>query len=291
MTCLPGTQIKPPKSAKVDENGLMHCMSYSAQTPWLQYASIKGQTVQGRTLTSSYSVADNITFGFPFDEDRYQNVLDACALLPDLAILPDGDRTEIGVRGVTLSGGQKARVALARAVYAWTKYVLLDDPLSAVDSHTARFLFDRLFCGPLLKNRTVVLVTHHLDLLLSGNEGSGAQYLVRMIDGRIDVQGGVQDLRARGLLETIKHDLKRDSPAETTAAEDKSDQVEEKPASSKPITKLVEDEEQAEGDVKWHIYKTYLQATGYTVWVFVAVFIIIIEVFAGVSVLSRLHLV
>jgi hypothetical protein len=75
-------------------------MSYSAQTPWLQYASIKGQTVQGRTLTSSYSVADNITFGFPFDEDRYQNVLDACALLPDLAILPDGDRTEIGVRHV-----------------------------------------------------------------------------------------------------------------------------------------------------------------------------------------------
>lgn len=77
--------------------------------------------------------------------------------------------------------------------------------------------------------------------------------MVRMLDGRIDVQGSVQDLRARGLLETIKHDLKRDSPAETTAAEDKSDQVEEKPASSKPITKLVEDEEQAEGDVKVRI--------------------------------------
>ena len=59
-------------------------------------------------------------------------------------------------RGVNLSGGQKARVALARAVYARTKYVLLDDPLSAVDSHTARFLFDRLLCGPLLANRTVV---------------------------------------------------------------------------------------------------------------------------------------
>ncbi|KAJ6516119.1 hypothetical protein C8R45DRAFT_1087239 [Mycena sanguinolenta] len=84
MTCLPGTQIKLPKSSKVDRNGLMHCMSYCAQTPWLQYASIK----------------DNIIFGFPFDEERYRTVLDACALLPDLAILPDGDRTEIGIRHV-----------------------------------------------------------------------------------------------------------------------------------------------------------------------------------------------
>ncbi|KAF8211356.1 multidrug resistance-associated ABC transporter [Mycena galopus ATCC 62051] len=262
MTCLSGTPIKPPKSSKVDENGLMHCMSYSAQTPWLQYASIK----------------DNIIFGFPFDAERYQSVLDACALRPDLAILPDGDRTEIGIRGVTLSGGQKARVALARAVYAWTKYVLLDDPLSAVDSHTARILFDKLFRGPLLKNRTVVLVTHHLDLLLSGKEGSGAHYVVRMLNGRIDAQGTVQDLRARGLLEALKHDSKHESPADmTTAVEEKIDKSEGKLASSQPVTKLVEDEEQAKGDVEWRIYKTYLKASGYTVWATILAVILVIE--------------
>ncbi|KAF7346282.1 ATP-dependent bile acid permease [Mycena sanguinolenta] len=261
MTCLPGTQIRPPKSAKVDENGLMHCMSYSAQTPWLQYASIK----------------ENIIFGFPLDEERYQNVLEACALLPDLAILPDGDRTEIGVRGVTLSGGQKARVALARAVYAWTKYVLLDDPLSAVDSHTSRILFEKLFCGPLLKDRTVVLVTHHIDLLLSGNEGSGAHYLVRMLDGRIDAQGTVQDLRARGLLEAIKHDLKNESPSEASAAEAKEDRAEAKPTSVESVTKLVEDEEQAKGEVEWRIYKTYLKASGYSIWGITGLFVITIE--------------
>ncbi|KAF7352973.1 Multidrug resistance-associated ABC transporter [Mycena venus] len=261
MTCLPGTKIKPPKSSKVDENGLMQCMSYAAQTPWLQYASIK----------------DNIIFGFPYDEERYQSVLEACALLPDLAILPDGDRTEIGVRGVTLSGGQKARVALARAVYAWTKYVLLDDPLSAVDSHTSRVLFDKLFCGPLLKNRTVVLVTHHIDLLLSGNHGSGAQYIVRMLDGRIDTQGTVQELRARGLLEAIKQDLKYEAPGDATTAKEKDYKTEAKPASSQPITKLVEDEEQAKGDVEWHIYKTYLKASSYKVWAIILMFIVFYE--------------
>ncbi|KAJ7865666.1 hypothetical protein B0H13DRAFT_2253973 [Mycena leptocephala] len=248
MTSLPGTHIKPPKSSRVDENGLMHCCSYAAQTAWLQHASIK----------------DNITFGFPFDEERYQSVLDACALRPDLEILTDGDRTEIGVRGVTLSGGQKARVALARAVYAWTKYVLLDDPLSAVDSHTARVLFDRLFCGPLLKNRTVVLVTHHIDLFLPAN-GLGAQYIVRMLDGRIDMQGTVQDLRAHGLLDAIKHEL----PSEAASVDNKESDTEAKAASAQPVTKLVEDEEQAKGGVEWRIYKTYLKASSYMVWILV----------------------
>ncbi|KAF8208888.1 hypothetical protein K438DRAFT_1813082 [Mycena galopus ATCC 62051] len=278
MTCLPGTQIHPPKSAKVDENGLMHCMSYSAQTSWLQYASIR----------------DNITFGFPFDQERYQNVLDACALLPDLAILPDGDQTEIGVRGVTLSGGQKARVALARAVYAWTKYVLLDDPLSAVDSHTSRTLFEKLFCGPLLKNRTVVLVTHHIDLLLSGNEGSGAYYIVRMLDGRIDAQGTVQDLRAQGSLEAIKHDLKNATPVETAVVEEKEHGLRQ----SQPHLNLSQSWSKMRNKrkgmlkfglfassatprshlVQWRIYKTYLEASSYKVWALVIMFIIISEI-------------
>ena len=133
LTLLHGRIIMSKEPSRVDENGLMHCISYAAQSPWLRHQSIK----------------DNILFGYPFDEERYNAVVECCALKPDLEMLEDGDSTEIGARytfpldisvdtwltffrGVSLSGGQKARVALARAVYARTKFVLLDDPLSAV---------------------------------------------------------------------------------------------------------------------------------------------------------------
>lgn len=94
MTLLPGGEILMSKEPeKVDEHGLMHAISYAAQTPWLQHQSIK----------------ENILFGSPFDEARYKAVVECCALLPDLKMLEDGDLTEIGARGVSLSGGQKAR--------------------------------------------------------------------------------------------------------------------------------------------------------------------------------------
>lgn len=91
---LPGGQIMMSKEPEnVNEHGLMHSISYAAQSPWLQHQSIK----------------NNILFGNIFEEDRYNDVIECCALRPDLQILEDGDRTEIGARGVTLSGGQKAR--------------------------------------------------------------------------------------------------------------------------------------------------------------------------------------
>ncbi|EAU87480.2 ATP-binding cassette transporter [Coprinopsis cinerea okayama7 len=191
MTLLSGRIIMHKDPTLVDpETGLTHSISYAAQTPWLRHQSIR----------------ENILFGQPFDRDRYEAVVDACALRMDLEVLEDGDETEIGARGVSLSGGQKARVALARAVYARTKYVLLDDPLSAVDSHTSRLLFENLLQGPLLANRTVVLVTHHVELVLPG-----AHYLVRMLDGRIDTQGTVEELRSAGLIDDIAFDAFVDS--------------------------------------------------------------------------------
>lgn len=110
-----------------------------------------------------------------------------------------------------VSGGQKARVALARAVYSYTQHLLLDDPLAAVDSHTAKHLTDKCLNGPILKGRTVVcrprtsklladvlqvLVSHHVELLLPSTD-----YLVRILDGRVDIQGTIQDLRERGDLD------------------------------------------------------------------------------------------
>lgn len=93
MTTIEGKLTIPKNISKIDENGLMHSISYAAQSPWLRHQSIK----------------DNILFGQPFDEKRYNEVVECCALRPDLDILEDGDDTEIGARGVSLSGGQKAR--------------------------------------------------------------------------------------------------------------------------------------------------------------------------------------
>jgi len=93
MTTISGKLAIPKNTSKIDENGLMQSISYAAQSPWLRHQSIK----------------DNILFGQPLDEERYNEVVECCALRPDLDILEDGDDTEIGARGVSLSGGQKAR--------------------------------------------------------------------------------------------------------------------------------------------------------------------------------------
>ena len=96
-------------------------VAYCAQTPWIRHATLE----------------DNIRFGAPRDDERYRLCLKACCLEADLAALVSGDQTEIGEKGINLSGGQKARVALARAVYMNPDVLLLDDPLSAVDAHVA----------------------------------------------------------------------------------------------------------------------------------------------------------
>ncbi|KAJ4488293.1 ABC transporter type 1, transmembrane domain-containing protein [Lentinula aciculospora] len=266
MTLLSGRILMRKDTSKIDANGNMLAISYAAQSPWLRHQSIR----------------DNILFGYPYDEQRYQAVIEACALEPDLDILEDGDHTEIGARGVSLSGGQKARVALARAVYARTKYVLLDDPLSAVDSHTSRFLYEKLLRGPLLASRTVILVTHHIDLVLPG-----AHYLVRMLDGRIDTQGTVADLRASGLLEDIAHEAEAQAQRETqaVAAEETAavevealegeDLSKDSTEETKKPRKLVEDEKREQGGVKWRIYKKYLQASSYWVWGLLIFFVIL----------------
>ncbi|KAJ7846310.1 multidrug resistance-associated ABC transporter [Mycena leptocephala] len=250
MTLLPGGRIIMSKNlSKIDEHGNMHGISYAAQSPWLRHQSIK----------------DNILFGYPYDEARYKQVIECCALQPDFDVLEDGDATEIGARGVNLSGGQKARVALARAVYVRSKFVLLDDPLSAVDSHTARLLFDKLLQGPLLANRTVILVTHHVDLVLSGTH-----YLVRMLEGRIDMQGTVEDLSAQGVLDVITHDAAADAKAEEPIAAIENDSVDlddpEAPKKPNKPRKLVTDEHRAVGGVKWTIYNSYLKASSYWTW-------------------------
>ena len=112
----------------------------------------------------SGTIRDNILFGRSFEPNRYQEIVEVCCMQTDFHNFPQGDLTEIGHRGVSLSGGQRARVSLARALYSDADIYLLDDPLSAVDAKVGKHLFDRCICG-FLSGRTRVFVTHQLDYL------------------------------------------------------------------------------------------------------------------------------
>ncbi|XP_052536067.1 multidrug resistance-associated protein 1 isoform X3 [Tympanuchus pallidicinctus] len=148
-------------------------VAYVPQQAWIQNATLE----------------DNIIFGREMNESRYKRVIEACALLPDLEILPMGDRTEIGEKGVNLSGGQKQRVSLARAVYCNADTYLFDDPLSAVDAHVGKHIFEKVI-GPkgILKNKTRVLVTHAVNYLPQMDT------ILVMTDGEISEMGSYQEL-------------------------------------------------------------------------------------------------
>ncbi|XP_054604932.2 ATP-binding cassette sub-family C member 3 isoform X2 [Nothobranchius furzeri] len=148
-------------------------VAYVPQQAWIQNATLR----------------NNILFGKSYDERKYHRVLDACALTPDLEVLPGGDMTEIGEKGINLSGGQRQRVSLARALYSDADVYLLDDPLSAVDAHVAKHIFDNLI-GPegALKGKTRILVTHGISFLPQVDN------IVVMVEGGVSEMGSYQEL-------------------------------------------------------------------------------------------------
>ena len=157
------------ESGLVEINGsLMLCGA-----PWVQNATIK----------------ENITFGAVYDRELYDEVVYACSLQQDLENLPAGDFTEVGERGVTLSGGQKARINLARAVYANKDIILMDDVLSAVDARVGKHMVEQCFLG-ILKSKTRLLATHQLSLI-----GSADRIIFMNGDGTIEV--GTMELLLR----------------------------------------------------------------------------------------------
>ncbi|NXO19201.1 MRP1 protein, partial [Oriolus oriolus] len=155
------------------------------------YVVVKGSVayVPQQAWVQNATLEDNILFGREMSESRYKCVIEACALLPDIEILPSGDKTEIGEKGVNLSGGQKQRVSLARAVYCNADVYLLDDPLSAVDAHVGKHIFEKVI-GPkgILKNKTRVLVTHAINYLPQMDT------ILVMTDGEISEMGSYQEL-------------------------------------------------------------------------------------------------
>ncbi|TQN69244.1 Multidrug resistance protein fer6 [Colletotrichum shisoi] len=210
-----------------------------------QYAWIQNATVR-----------DNILFGKDMDKAWYQEVINACALRPDLAMLPNGDLTEIGERGITISGGQKQRLNIARAIYFDSDIVLMDDPLSAVDAHVGRHIFDNAILG-LLKGKCRILATHQLWVL------NRCDRVIWMEGGKIQAVDTFDNLMRdhRGfqqLLETTSQEEEKDETAPVNLTE--APQGDKK--KNKKGAALMQQEERAVASVPWKVYGDYIRASG-----------------------------
>lgn len=263
MTILKGRVFLPGGRSREDvrpdpETGLAETCAYVAQQAWLVNASIK----------------DNILFSAPFDERRYRDVIVACALERDLEILDNGDETLVGEKGITLSGGQKQRISLARAVYSNSKHLLLDDCLSAVDSHTAQWIFNNCVRGPLMSERTCILVTHNIPLCVPHSD-----LVVIMDNGKITHQGQALEIIASGALgDEIAQKTKSETPTISripsrvpssvgegngnTLLDANGDDHLSKPKDSKKAKVEAMEETKATGAVKWSVMKMYLGSMG-----------------------------
>ncbi|KAI6099711.1 ABC protein [Pisolithus sp. B1] len=233
-------------------------VAYCSQTAWIQNATLR----------------ENVLFGQPFDEERYWRVIELSCLLSDLELLPDGDLTEIGERGINLSGGQKQRINIARALYFNPEIVILDDPLSAVDAHVGKSLFEDAILG-FLRSRgiTVLLVTHAIHFL------SQVDYVYTMKDGTIVERGRFDELLEQngefarlareygGHTEDAKEDVEEDEAAlqqKKVTIEDvklKSAKARERAEGKGRIEgRLMVKEQRKTGSVSLKVYWAYLAA-------------------------------
>ncbi|KAG8869673.1 hypothetical protein FRB97_000807 [Tulasnella sp. 331] len=231
--------------------------SYVPQQPWVQNATVR----------------DNILFGQKEDDDRFDEVIHACALQADLDILPSGLETEIGEKGINLSGGQKARVCLARAVYFDADIILLDDPLSAVDAHVSQHLVDECIVNGPLAQKTRFLVTHNLDVL------PRADHIIVMSAGRIVEQGHYNDLIQTGqafsrLVEEYGTSAKREE-VDSEDEDEKTKPGKEKKSSARGAVgaAMMQEEEREVGAVSWGVYTHYARSMGNVIWAPLLIFL------------------
>ena len=170
------------------------------------------------------TLRNNILFFHPFNQERYNKILKISELLPDLEILKGGDMTEIGERGINLSGGQKARVSIARALYSDSDIYLLDDPISALDAHVGRNIINNVLCD-YLKDKTRILVTHAIQYC------NRADKIIYMKDGKIDWEGNFEELENQEFYKNMvikkkkeESDLKRRKSEEIDYSNDKTNE-------------------------------------------------------------------
>ncbi|XP_014552272.1 hypothetical protein COCVIDRAFT_30305 [Bipolaris victoriae FI3] len=229
-----------------------------------QYAWIQNATVR-----------ENIIFGKEFNRKWYDQVVDACALRPDLDMLPHNDATEIGERGITVSGGQKQRMNIARAIYFNADIILMDDPLSAVDAHVGRHIMDNAICG-LLKDKCRILATHQLHVL------SRCDRIIWVDQGRVKAVDTFDNLMAQNadfiqvMSTTAKEEEKEEGEEEAedgeVAAEVKSVKKQKK---SKKQAALMQQEERATKSVSWQVWIEYIKAGG-GIWVGPLIFLLLV---------------
>jgi len=260
--------------------------AFVGQTPWIENASVR----------------DNILFGLPMQTERYARVLEACALVRDLDTLPDGDESELGVNGINLSGGQKWRVSLARAIYSRAGILIMDDIFSAVDAHVGRHIFERCISGDLCRGRTIVLATHHVDLCLPK-----ARVVVELAGGAVkslvtnkppppqNEVGGLslsltaetpspQDRSSQQLPMVQKTHPHPDQPVSANPALTDSDA----PRVPRKPRKFVYAESRTYGAVRAAIYWAYLRAAGNVWWAWWAI-VLVGCVSVQTTVLGKLH--
>lgn len=248
--------LDPRQELAVEADGMTNSIAYCSQAAWLLNDTVR----------------NNILFNSQYNEGRYEAVVEACGLKRDFTILNAGDMTEIGERGITLSGGQKQRISLARSLYSSARHVLLDDCLSAVDSHTASWIYDNCITGPLMEGRTCILVSHNTALTLRN-----AELVIILENGQVKDQGAPLTLLHDGLLgedELVKSSIlsrhnssvnlksksvtsfKNLPKAKESAILKKTDEERAKDG------KLIEDETKSEGVIGIDVYKWYLKMFG-----------------------------
>ncbi|XP_072237119.1 ATP-binding cassette sub-family C member 12 isoform X2 [Leuresthes tenuis] len=248
------------------------------------------------------TVQENILMGETFDQAKYDRVVDVCSLRADLKILPYGDQTEIGERGLNLSGGQKQRISLARAVYSNKDIFLLDDPLSAVDAHVGKHIFEECIKKE-LKGKSVILVTHQLQYLEFCDD------ILVLEDGEVRETGNHLTLmKANGRyaqlicnyqMEQSKTQKEEEVPqdaAQLKAAElreradsgivnpafdmtdENNDGTKADQKSVKTGDQLVSQESSTEGSVSWSVYHKYCLAAGGYIMVFLVILNIVLMI-------------
>ncbi|KAA8575269.1 hypothetical protein MFRU_002g01950 [Monilinia fructicola] len=237
----------------------------------------KGEMIMGadRAFCPQYAwiqnatVRENILFGKDMNKSWYNKVIDACALRPDLDMLPNGDQTEIGERGITVSGGQKQRMNIARAIYFDADLILMDDPLSAVDAHVGRHIFDNAIMG-LLKDKARILATHQLWVL------NRCDRIIWMEEGKIQAIDTFSNLMGnhvgfQQLMETtaVEEEHEPNAEEEKVTEEKKSDKKKHKAPG------LMQAEERSVKSVSWSVYIDYIRASG-SLWNATLVFLLLL---------------
>lgn len=279
---LPGGSASRAELPVNPQTGLIESVAYCAQEAWLVNDTVKG----------------NIVFASPYDQRRYNAVIKACALERDLQILDAGDQTMVGEKGISLSGGQKQRISLARAIYSRARHLLLDDCLSAVDSHTAKHIFSEALMGPLMMQRTCILVTHNVALTVPQ-----ASHVVVLDNGKITSQGHPDQVAASGALgeemlksrptsrtgsqrisrvpSDLEHRHRGEEPPNGTVANGTPAGAAGKDHTESAKPKLAESK--AVGSVKWPTIIMYLRSMGPWYFWLIALLIFCVEQMGSVS--------